>query len=83
MYDSYFTFRSLTAAQQAMQVCRMAGLPVQLTRTPSELAVRGCGYALGVPGSVFYRVAWELRRANISFTHGFRRFGSGWEEAAV
>ncbi len=83
MYDSCFTFRSLTAAQQGLQVCLAAGLPVHLARTPSQLAKLGCGYALFVPASSFQRTAWELRLANVPFSHGFRRRGSRWEEAAV
>lgn len=83
MYDSCFTFRSLTLAQQGLQVCLMAGLPVQLARTPSQLAALGCGYALFVPGSSFRRTAWELRMAHVYFIHGFQRIGSRWEEAAV
>ena len=38
MYDDYFTFRSLTAAQRAVQCLERAGIPVQLARTPRQLA---------------------------------------------
>ena len=58
MNDHYFTFRSLTAAQQAAMLLTRNGIPARLVRTPSRLSQNGCGYAVRV---------WEYDRANAVF----------------
>jgi len=48
MNDHFFTFRSLTAAQQAAMILTQYGIPSRIVRTPSRYFKNGCSYALRV-----------------------------------
>ena len=48
MQEIFFTFRSVTYAQEGERVLRRAGIPAYLRRTPARLAKRGCGYTVVV-----------------------------------
>ena len=44
----YFTFRSVTAAQQGQRKLSHLGIPSGIQRTPATLSVHGCGYCLRI-----------------------------------
>lgn len=73
MHETYFTFRSLTAAQDAAAACRSRGASVALIRAPQSLSIRGCGYALRVPGAWESHVALILRLEQITYEHAYRQ----------
>ena len=72
MYDEYLTFRSLTAAQRGLAVCRERGLWVSLDRLPKVLSVRGCGYGLRMNGTDLTQAALALRLRGVNFEHAYR-----------
>ncbi len=71
MYEYYFTFRSLTRAQQAVQLLRGQALGGELVRIPKALTSMGCGYAVRVYGSDSYPAAAMLRTAGVGFERIF------------
>lgn len=83
MYDDYFTFRSLTAAQRAVQCLERAGIPVQLARTPKQLERMGCGYCVRVQTSQGQLARWELERNQVFYNKIYHRYADGsWGESA-
>ena len=81
MYEEYLTFRSLTAAQRALEVFRREGFRAELTRTPAVLSTRGCGYGLRMNGVDLTRAALTLRLWGVYFEHGYRVSPGGRVEA--
>lgn len=82
MYDDYFTFRSMTGAQRAVQVLERAGIPAQLLRTPKQMERMGCGYSVRVRAAQSQTARWELERNQMHYSKIYRRYADGgWEEA--
>ena len=48
MNESYFTFRSLTSAQNASNILKHFGIAAQVVSTPAALSAEGCGYSVSV-----------------------------------
>ena len=67
MNEFYFTFRSMTAAQQGSMELGMYGIPAAFLRTPRALSELGCGYAVRVGPGDGQRAAAALRRSGIRF----------------
>ena len=44
----YFTYRSVTVAQQGEGILKKNGIPCWLLRTPRWMEAKGCGYCLRV-----------------------------------
>lgn len=70
MYDYYFTFRSITAAQRGERALQKENLHCSLQRAPKYLAVKGCGYALKVRSGEALAAAaalglWEIEYGKI------------------
>ena len=70
MFSCYYTFRSLTAAQQAAMLLRRFGIAASVVRTPEFAATKGCGYAVKVAdadeastGFIFHREGVSYMRA--------------------
>lgn len=61
MYDYYFTFRSITGAQQGEQALLRQSVPCKLLRSPKFLSIHGCGYALKVRSNYAVAAANALR----------------------
>jgi len=83
VYHFYFTFRSVTAAQQAEKIITESGLRGTLLRTPKILSAKGCGYAVRVPASHGKSVTELLRRHGISHQGIYRVFQNGKTEAVA
>lgn len=80
MYESYFTFRSMTLAQAAFSALTRQGLRSTLLRTPKKLSATGCGYAVRLGESDCFSAAAILRREGIAFTHCIRLYDNGQTE---
>ena len=48
MNEYYFTFQSLTAAQNASKMLKYFGISAPVISTPAALSPEGCGYSLGI-----------------------------------
>lgn len=84
MLDYYFTFRSMTAAQQAVMELKKSGLFASLLRAPRALSSMGCGYAVRVAFQNGSAAALVLRHASVAFTKTFQADKSGgWREVLL
>lgn len=77
MYEYYFTFRSVTSAQNAMMTLAEKGIPADFLRTPRFLSRVGCGYAVKLSYSDGYAAAAVLRQQQIKFERFVRLFPDG------
>ena len=84
MYEYYFTFRSMTAAQQAALILHQSGMEAEFLRAPKQLAEKGCGYALALHKWNYFEAALRLRHAGRQFERVYRiRPGFVPEEVAL
>ena len=67
----YFTFRSITPAQQGLRALQKAGVGAQLMRTPGQLPGTGCSYAIRVRGGAGSQAAAALREAGAPYQAAF------------
>ncbi len=79
MNGYYFTFRSVTKAQQAQMLLNRKGISSVLQRTPGFLAVKGCGYCLRVGEASASAAVRQLRQSGME--RCYLRTESGFEEA--
>lgn len=61
----YFTFQSMTRAQEAAALLRRYGLKTQLLRTPKAISGTGCGYALQLSPHDAYDGIFLLRNESV------------------
>ena len=64
-YD--MTFRSMTAAQQALFELSRAGIAARLIRTPKQISSTGCGYALRIGADSAQSAVLTLRQSGLGF----------------
>lgn len=83
MTQYYFTFNSLTQAQTALHRIRRRGIDAQLKRTPTELAVRGCGYSVAVEERAAHSAAAALTAAAIAYRGLYREMGGSMQEVIL
>ena len=82
MFDYYFTFRSMTAAQQAVMLLNKNGLFASFLRAPRALSAKGCGFAVRVLFQNGTDAAMMLRKAGAIYEKVFQMNASGaWMEA--
>lgn len=67
MYQYYFVFRSVTAAQHGLVVLREHGIRSALVQMPAGQHFEGCGFALKVSTAAAHIAAARLRQSMISF----------------
>lgn len=84
MFDYYFTFRSITAAQTGAHMLERAGISSTTARTPKHLQKQGCGYSVRVRENQF-RIAQEVLLQNgAKFNKVYCRLPDGtWEEVTA
>jgi len=70
MFDFYFTFRTITAAQRAAYALMQYGLDAEFVRTPKALSSLGCGYAVRVNRSDATLAGMLFRRDGIRYERG-------------
>lgn len=81
MYDYFFTFRSVTAAQGGARRLESAGIPAAIVRTPRNLQKQGCGYSLRIRAKQFSAAQQVLRQEGAAFQKIYTRLPNGnWEE---
>lgn len=80
MYDSYFTFRSVTSAQRGQIALERSGLRSRLLRSPSFLSLAGCGYALKVRGGSESAAAAALGAYGVPYSGLYRVRAEGSAE---
>jgi hypothetical protein len=72
MYDYYFTFRSITAAQRAEAALVRRGLGARLLRSPKFLSIKGCGYALKVRSGAAPAAAAAMAAEGVNYGSIYR-----------
>ena len=77
MRDFYFTFRSMTKAQQATNLLLQYGIDAEFSRTPKRISDIGCGYAARVKQVDAYRSGLILRQAELYYERGIHV--AGWK----
>ncbi len=83
MQEYYVTFRSVTAAMNALRRLDRAWIHTELVRTPRVLSAKGCGYSLRVRRGELADCLALLRREDYGFSRVFRRESDGsWAEVA-
>lgn len=80
MFDYYFTFRSITAAQRAQIALEKDGLYSLLLRAPRAMSSRGCGYALKVRGYDGQSAAAAFSIWKTPYTAVYRVYATGETE---
>lgn len=83
MNSYYFTFRSVTQAQNAVFVLKRYGIDGVLVSDPAALTQRGCGYAVQVKSRDGYRSAAILREEGIHYIKAYKVNALGLEEAML
>ena len=81
--DYFFTFRSITGAQRAMQALARNGLRASLLRSPKALSMKGCGYALKVRPDRAAAAAAAFRQYGVPVQAVYRSDALGRMEAAA
>ena len=82
MYEYYFTFLSVTAAQRGMTDLLQRGIYAELVRTPRRVAENGCGYALKVKAGDGYGASSVLKLSGVNPVKVLRMFSDGRIEVA-
>ena len=80
MYEYYFTFRSMTRAQQAALELLRYGVDSRYLRAPKSISSMGCGYAVAVEKRYAHRAAAVLRLRGTGFERVFRVNSDGKAE---
>ena len=68
----FFTYRAQTQARRGASILKEAGIHGRMDRTPSKMAVNGCGYGLWVPETQGYGAALELRGRGCPYERSYR-----------
>lgn len=71
----FFTFRAQTRAKQAVNMLQKAGVPARLGKTPSRIAVNGCGYGVWVPETQSVWAADKMKQVGANFEKSYRMVG--------
>lgn len=75
------TFRSVTPAQRGEQALNRAGIYCQLSRTPRQIAERGCGYCLRLGWMQLSAALQQLESDKITYQKVYEIREQGkWEE---
>lgn len=83
MFEYYFTFRSITAAQRGERALQKEGLRCSLQRAPKYLALKGCGYALKVRSGEALAAAAAMDLWNVDYGKIYRVSLDGSVEETV
>ena len=67
----FFTYRAGTQARKGAAVLKEAGISARLSRTPSNMAVNGCGSGLWVPRGQEYAASLELRGRGCAYERSY------------
>ena len=76
----FFTYRAGTQARKGATILRDAGISARLARTPSKMAVNGCGNGLWVPHGQEYAASLELRGRGCPYERSYMVEGGRIQE---
>jgi len=65
MVNYLLIFRSLTQAQQAIQILRSINIILQVSRSPKSLSGEGCGHSIRLPERQFAPAVNRLRQSRL------------------
>lgn len=77
MFFYAFTFRSLTAAQNARRLLLAQSITAELRRAPKQLSQQGCGYLLHVSARQGMAAYDALVHAGMQPEQQYRCFSNG------
>lgn len=80
MFAYYITFRSITAAQQAVLSLQKSGVSASLIRMPRFASSNGCGYAVTFQERDRKSVEYVFQRDGISYSRVLRIHTNGKTE---
>lgn len=83
MYEYYFTFGTVTAAQAAVRALDRDAVPNRLLRTPKEIQHQGCGYSIVIRSGYYYQAKDLFAQRKVEFRKVFCRFADGSFEEVV
>ena len=83
MFDYYFTFRSITGAQQGERALMKCGISANFLRTPKYLSHNGCGYCLRVRGRDLGGTFACFQREQVPYSRVYRIGGDGVAQEVV
>lgn len=83
MYEYYFTFQSITHAQNALSELFRIGISAELIRSPKRFSAMGCSYALRVLSADGYSAYATLRSAGIKPYRSLRVYSDGRSEVTL
>lgn len=83
MYNGLITCRALTHAQKLSRLAEEIGCMNEVARTPQELAVNGCGYAIRLEVRCLARVYALMKENGIPQGRAFRYNGIRYEAVIV
>ena len=76
----FFTFRAQTAAKQAVILLKKGNIPARLGKTPSHIAVNGCGYGVWVPELQSLWAVDKMKQAGLHYEKSYRMDSGGPQE---
>jgi len=73
-------FKSITYAQNGMYRLSKAGITSYITRKPSDLVGKSCGYGLKVKCEDITRIKAVLSNSGVVYSSCWQRQGTRWRE---
>ena len=67
----FFTYRAPMEARRGASILSAAGIPGKLSKTPAQLATKGCGYGIRVQKAQGYAASLELRGRGCPYERSF------------
>ena len=83
MFEYYFTFSTLAAAQLAMKVLNHFSVPCRIVLTPAALQLQGRGQSIVVRSGYYIQARDELDRLKLPYRHIFCRLVDGSFEEVI
>lgn len=77
----YFTFRSMTAAMNAVGKLKRRGIMITPVRTPEHLRKRGCGYCIPIPEGRIHGLSGTLLPGDYEKLYRYR--DGEWRELTI
>ena len=71
----FFTFRAQIGARQAVNLLQKSRISARLGKTPSQIAVNGCGFGVWVPELQSTWAAEKMKDAEIKYEKSYRMDG--------
>ena len=76
----FFTFRAQMKAKQAVNLLQKHSIPARLGKTPSRIAINGCGYGVWVPELQSMGASEKMRQMGLGYEKSYRVYGGLLQE---